>query len=53
LYWPLIPSDYSVTGTGTGLYITKMIIEAQNGIITASSDGKEKGACFRIDLPIE
>jgi len=39
-------------GTGIGLAITRKIIEKHNGIITASSGGKE-GAMFTIVLPLK
>lgn len=40
------------TSTGLGLSITKEIIQAHNGSIYAKSEGKGKGACFIIELPL-
>ena len=39
-------------GTGIGLAVVKKIVENHEGIITAES-GKDKGALFRILLPVE
>ncbi len=39
-------------GAGLGLAISKAIVEAHNGRITASSPGKGHGATFTITLPI-
>ncbi len=38
--------------TGIGLYLCKEIIERNNGRLTASSEGKNKGAEFRIEFDI-
>ena len=38
--------------TGIGLYLCKKIIERNKGRLTASSDGKNKGAEFRIEFDI-
>lgn len=46
-----IPTKYSVTGSGIGLYISRQIIEGHRGTITAKSEGKDKGALFIVDLP--
>jgi signal transduction histidine kinase len=44
----------NVRGTGLGLFITKTIIEAHNGTITAENNGpQKKGATFTISLPIK
>jgi signal transduction histidine kinase len=40
-------------GTGLGLFITKAIIEAHGGSISAHNNGKTKGATFVICLPIK
>jgi len=42
----------NVKGTGLGLYISREIIKAHGGKITAFSEGYGKGALFRIELPI-
>jgi signal transduction histidine kinase len=38
-------------GLGLGLAISKAIVDAHGGILTASSEGRGKGACFTIELP--
>ncbi|WP_235830913.1 sensor histidine kinase [Flavobacterium ustbae] len=40
----------SESSTGIGLYLCKKIIEKNNGRLTASSEGKNKGAEFRIEF---
>ena len=47
-----IPTRLSVTGTGIGLYLSRMIIEKHGGTIKAKSEGLNQGASFIIDLPI-
>jgi len=42
----------NVKGTGLGLYLVKEIIKHHGGKILAYSEGKDKGATFRIELPI-
>ncbi|HET8838589.1 MAG TPA: GAF domain-containing sensor histidine kinase [Flavobacteriaceae bacterium] len=39
--------------TGLGLFVAKCLVEAHNGSISAESDGKNKGATFTVELPIE
>ncbi|MHA1227182.1 MAG: PAS domain-containing sensor histidine kinase [Candidatus Hodarchaeales archaeon] len=48
------PTKYSkkVSGTGIGLYLSKVIIEQHGGYIEAFSEGLDKGAQFTIILPI-
>ncbi|MFX1518120.1 MAG: sensor histidine kinase, partial [Promethearchaeota archaeon] len=46
-----IPTDYTATGTGIGLYLSREIIKAHDGTITAQSKGKGKGSTFTIELP--
>ena len=38
--------------TGLGLFIAKEIIAAHHGDIYANSEGKDKGSCFTIELPL-
>ena len=42
----------NVKGTGLGLYVVKEIIKNHRGKISAHSDGKGKGAKFKIELPV-
>ncbi len=40
-------------GLGLGLTITKALVDAHRGTITASSDGGNKGATFTLKLPLD
>lgn len=42
----------NVKGTGLGLYVVKEILKIHKGKITAYSQGKGKGAMFKIELPV-
>lgn len=42
----------NVKGTGLGLYVVREIIKNHKGKVTAYSQGKGKGAMFKIELPI-
>jgi signal transduction histidine kinase len=42
-----------IEGTGLGLYIAKKYLELHRGKIWVESPGKEKGATFFVELPIE
>ncbi|UCG04610.1 MAG: sensor histidine kinase [Candidatus Heimdallarchaeota archaeon] len=46
-----IPTDYTAIGTGIGLYLSREIIKAHDGTITAHSEGKVRGSTFNIELP--
>ncbi|MFX1283645.1 MAG: PAS domain S-box protein [Promethearchaeota archaeon] len=46
-----IPTEFSATGTGIGLYLCRKTLEAHNGRITAQSKGPGHGATFIIELP--
>lgn len=53
----LLTGSYTINktdqqGTGLGLYITKSIIEAHGGSISAYSPGVGKGATFSFTLPV-
>jgi PAS domain S-box-containing protein len=39
-------------GLGLGLAITRHLVELQGGRISATSDGRGKGATFRVELPV-
>ncbi|MCL5423363.1 MAG: ATP-binding protein [Nitrospirae bacterium] len=42
-----------VKGTGLGLYVGKVMIEANGGRIWAESDGVGKGSRFIVEIPVE
>ena len=46
-----IPTPYSAGGTGIGLYLSRMLVEAHGGTLTAHSAGKGQGATFILELP--
>jgi len=46
-----INADVISEGTGLGLYISKEIIDMHHGQIKVSSDGKNRGATFIVELP--
>ncbi|MFX0123206.1 MAG: PAS domain S-box protein [Candidatus Hodarchaeota archaeon] len=48
-----IPTDYTAIGTGIGLYLSREIIKAHEGTITAQSEGKGRGSTFIIEIPRE
>jgi histidine kinase len=45
-------SDTAGTGTGIGLTVSRGIVSAMGGTLTASSAGLEQGAAFTITLPL-
>lgn len=45
-------ADPTVRGMGLGLYLSRLLIEAQEGRIHASSPGPGQGATFTVELPI-
>jgi PAS domain S-box-containing protein len=46
-----IPTEFSATGTGIGLYLCRKTLEAHGGRITAQSKGQGLGATFIIEIP--
>lgn len=46
-------ADPTVRGMGLGLYLSRLLVDAQGGRIRASSPGPGKGATFVVDVPIE
>lgn len=45
-------ADPTVRGMGLGLYLSRLLVDAQGGQISAHSDGPGKGATFRVELPM-
>ncbi|MFW9903828.1 MAG: PAS domain S-box protein [Candidatus Thorarchaeota archaeon] len=46
-------TEYAAGGTGIGLYLSRKILEAHGGTITAQSNGQGYGSTFIIELPID
>jgi len=45
-------ADPTIRGMGLGLYLSRLLIEAQGGSIAAASPGPGQGATFSITLPV-
>lgn len=45
-------ADPTIRGMGLGLYLSRLLVDAQGGRIRATSPGPGKGATFIVDLPI-
>jgi signal transduction histidine kinase len=43
----------NASGSGLGLYVARLLVEAHGGRITAASEGRGKGSVFTIELPSE
>lgn len=46
-----IPTTSSASGTGIGLYLSRMIANAHRGTLIAHSEGKGQGSTFTLELP--
>ncbi|MFX1506566.1 MAG: PAS domain S-box protein [Promethearchaeota archaeon] len=46
-----IPTEYSVQGTGVGLFLSRYIAEAHGGSLTAYSKGRNLGSTFKLKIP--
>ncbi|UCG00291.1 MAG: PAS domain S-box protein [Candidatus Heimdallarchaeota archaeon] len=46
-----VPTEYSVVGTGLGLYLVREILKNHKGSIIADSKGRGQGSTFTITLP--
>ncbi|MFQ5820432.1 MAG: PAS domain S-box protein [Candidatus Heimdallarchaeota archaeon] len=46
-----IPTTTSASGTGIGLYLSRMIANAHKGTLIAHSEGKGQGSTFTLKLP--
>ena len=46
-----IPTTSSASGTGIGLYLSRMIANAHRGTLIAHSEGKGQGSTFNLELP--
>lgn len=46
-------TEVNTQGTGLGLYVAKNFIEMHKGKISVSSEGKDRGSTFFIDIPIK
>lgn len=46
-------AEPTIRGMGLGLYLSRLLVDAQGGHIRANSAGSGKGATFIVDLPLE
>lgn len=46
-------SQYSIGGTGIGLYLSRTLLNLHNGNIEVFSEGKNKGSTFELTIPID
>jgi signal transduction histidine kinase len=45
-------NSVNVSGTGLGLFVALKMAQAMGGNITATSEGKDKGSIFTLELPL-
>ena len=45
-------ADPTVRGMGLGLYLSRLLVDAMNGKISAESDGPGTGSRFTVELPV-
>lgn len=45
-------ADPTVRGMGLGLYLSRLLVDAMGGRISAASDGPGTGSTFTLDLPV-
>lgn len=45
-------NSVNVNGTGLGLYVSKKMVEAMGGTVSAYSEGDRKGSRFTLELPL-
>jgi signal transduction histidine kinase len=45
--------EVNVTGRGIGLMLTKQVFEAHGGNVQVTSEGRDKGSTFTVNLPLD
>ena len=45
-------SDVATGGAGLGLHLVRELVGAHGGTVSAHSDGRDRGACFTVRLPL-
>ena len=45
-------SDVATGGAGLGLHLVRELVAAHGGTVAAHSDGRDRGACFTVRLPL-
>lgn len=44
--------DTATGGTGLGLHLVRELVRAHGGTVTARSEGRDRGSCFTLELPL-